>query len=36
MDWTAGENVLPVFYVGHSLGAKLHAVASFYDEESNR
>ncbi len=31
----AGENVLPVFYVGHSLGAKLHAVASFYDEESN-
>ena len=28
----AGENVLPVFYVGHSLGAKLHVVASFYDE----
>jgi len=33
-DGLDGKNV-PVFYVGHSLGAKLHAVANFdgYDEE---
>ena len=29
-----GENV-PIFYVGHSLGAKLHAVANFDEEEGN-
>ena len=29
-----GENV-PIFYVGHSLGAKLHAVANFEEEEGN-